>query len=216
MLALTLTISLFHQGVTNMYSDKSIPADMMQDMESQVARTELKARLLNEQLFDYQQTVAEVMGSRGPQIASNSQLNLLAVSRLPASENTEESSARLLARAHGLFEAKKYREALTTFDQLVEKFPASPQALEARFLRAETLYLTGQLDLCVEEIETMVSQFPEYPMTGYLMIRLSQVLHHRKRSSEALEILQYVKKHFPNDQQLQAQAKSLGEKYRVL
>lgn len=216
MLALTLTMTLFHQGVNNLYSDKSLEVHLMQDMQDQVARTELQTKLLNEQLFDYQQNVAEVLGTQktGSQLLSSA--SLLNVSRLPASENSSESSARLMARAHDLFGAKKYREALGLFDQITDKFPTSPQALEARFLRAESLYLLGELDLCVDEIETMISQFPEYPMTGYLMIRLSQVLHHRKRTSEALEILQYVKTHFPNDRQLQSQVQSLGQKIRVL
>lgn len=216
MLALTLTMTLFHQGVNNLYSDKSMQVELVQDMQDQVARTELQSKLLNEQLFDFQQNVAEVMGAQksNSQLLSNS--NLLNISRLPASENVSESSSRMLARGHSYFNAKKYREALGVFDQLTEKFPASPQALEARFLRAESLYLLGELDLCVDEIETMISQFPEYPMTGYLMIRLSQVLHHRKRTSEALEVLQYIKTHFPNDQQLQSQAQSLGQKIRVL
>lgn len=216
MLALTLTMTLFHQGVNNLYSDKSAQVHLMQDMQDRVARSELQSKLLNEQLFDYQQNVAEVMGAQktSPQLSLSS--SLLSVSRLPASENSTESSARLMARANELFEAKKYKEAMGIFDQIIDKYSASPQALEARFLRAESLYLLGELDLCVDEIETMISQFPEYPMTGYLMIRLSQVLHHRKRTSEALEILQYIKAHFPNDRQLQAQVQSLGQKIRVL
>lgn len=216
MLALTLTMTLFHQGVGRLYSDRSSDLVVIQEMEDRVARTELQAKVLHEQLFDYQQNVAEVLGKKDTKIASSSHVNLLSVSRLPASEETDESSARLMARGRSFFSSQKYREALGVFDQLVEKYPASPQSLEARFLRAESLYLTGELDLCVEEIETMIAQYPEYPMTGYLMIRLSQVLHHRKRSSEALEILQYVQQHFPNDRQLQTQAQSLGQKIRVL
>lgn len=217
MLALTLVFTLFNQGVGDIYSDKSTQDQMILTMKDEVARTELQNRLLAEQLYDYQQNVAQVLGrEKIKSTDSLAKLDLLTASRIPASEKSGSGALTLLASGNSFFDQKKYREAVGVFDRLIADFPSSPQALQARFLRAESLYLMGELDLAVEEIEMMISQFPEYSLTGYLMVRLSQILHHRKRSAEAAELLNFVRRTFPNDSQLQSQVKILGEKIRVL
>lgn len=196
-------------------NDSVVYSHQIEDLQREQKESELRQALLQERLFDYQQSVAQTL-SEDPNPKELDELNLLVPSRVPASLPEFDRSEMILARAKDQFNGNQFKKAADSFRELIEKYPASPKSVEARFLRAESLYLSGQLDLCVDEIETMMTQFPDHPMTGFLMLRLSQILKGRSRNPEAIEVLKMIERSFPGEKLLLEQARVMETEYRIL
>ncbi|MBX3019429.1 MAG: outer membrane protein assembly factor BamD [Bdellovibrionaceae bacterium] len=187
----------------------------IESLRRDLKSSELRETLAREQIYDYQQSVLKTLAKdRGPK--NWQELSLVSQARALASVEEVDLSASMLAAGKDEFNAGKYVIAAQKFLAVTEKYPASPSALEARFLRAESLYLSGQMDPCVEQIDEMMTQFPDHPMTGYLMLRLSQIMKSRSRTLEAREILQMIPLSFPKEVQLIEQARSLEGDIRIL
>lgn len=196
-------------------NDSVVYSHQIEDLQREQKESELRQALLQERLFDYQQSVAQTLNEDlNPKTLD--ELNLLVPSRVPASLPDFDRSEMILARAKDQFNSNQFKKAADSFRELIEKYPASPKSVEARFLRAESLYLSSQLDLCVDEIETMMTQFPDHPMTGFLMLRLSQILKGRSRNPEAIEVLKMIERSFPGEKLLLEQARVLETEYRIL
>lgn len=216
-LSMTLGLVAFHSQALKLYSVDGETVAKSRHLERKLARQELENQVLAQNLFDYQQSVAATLGkSAEARRLVASERNLLVSSRRPAQDSDELSSSQRLARGKELFSQEKYGPAVQEFQTLIDRYNGTPASIEARFLKAEALYLMGEVDSAVEEIETMVSHYPDYSMTGYLMIRLSQVLHYRKRTAEAAEVLKYIQRHFASDSALQAQVRSLDARMKAV
>lgn len=215
-MVLTVGLVVVSQSSRELFGDAVHLRREREKLEAELARANLKEQILAQQFFDYEQNVAQVMGEKGKKLESWQELSLLHVSRLPASEENKNNSTLLLSRAKGLFNDGKYSDAIQVFVELEKQFPGSPGVLEAKFLRAESYYLIGQMDLCLETIDDMMNFYPEHPMTGYLMLRLSQILQYRKRTPEALDVLKMIQSSFSHEDELKRQAASLEKKYQTL
>lgn len=214
-LSLTTAI-VFVSGEAQVFlGDSAHLALEIKSLKKDVKASELRESLAQEQVFDYQQSVLKTLGA-DPRPKNWAELNLITGARSPASINDLDRSGLLLAKAKEDFNNAKYVIAAQNFLAVTEKYPASPSALEARFLRAESLYLAGQVDLCVEQIDEMMTQFPDHPMTGFLMLRLSQILKSRSRGPEAREVLQMIHLSFPQEKALLEQASTLETEFKIL
>lgn len=185
-------------------------------LSAQLARSELQEQILSERYYDYAQNVAKVLGQREKNLANWSELNLLHVSRMPAADHLAVDSNLLLSRGKALFADGDYAKAAATFLDLEKRYPGAPGVIEGRFLRAESYYLLGQTDQCLTVIDEMMNFYPDHPMTGYLMLRLSQVLHYRKRTPEALDVLEMIRNGFSDVKDLVTQVSLLEKKFRSL
>lgn len=82
---------------------------------------------------------------------------------------------------------------------------------------AESYYLIADLncnklkkeDECLEQIETLVSQFPESSWTGRGLFLLGQLYLKMNRSAEASAVMTVIKNEFAKDQDLVQQVKSV-------
>lgn len=214
-LSLTAAVLLVSGEAKVFLGDSAILAMEVDDLQKDLKQAELREALVAEQVFDYQQSVLKVLGT-DPAPKNWAQMNLLSQSRSIASVEPMDRSGLLLAAAKEKFNSAKYLMAAEKFGQLTASYPVSPVALEARFLRAESLFLAGQLDACVEQIDEMMTQFPDHPMTGFLMLRLSQIMKQRSRNLEAREILQMIQRGFPSEKTLVEQAQVLEGEFRIL
>lgn len=214
-MALTTGLVFVNQSANSMFGDSVHLRRQNEQLNARLAREELQQKLLSQQLFDYGQSVASVL-SQEKNLKDWKTLSLLEVSRLPASTENPSESTLELNQGKGFFNDGKYAEAVESFLNVEKRFPGSPASLEARFLRTESYYLLGQMDQCLSSIEDMMNFYPEHPMTGYLMLRLSQILQYRKRTPEAIDVLKMVQKNFPREQDLKKQASLLEQKYRTL
>lgn len=215
-LILTSGILLVSGEARVFLSDSKILELEVQGLKRDMKTADLQKSLVEEQLWDYQQSVASLLGDSQHRPQNWAQMNLLTQVRSPASVEGFDRSGELMASAKENFNRGEYSKAAEGFSQLLGQYPVSPAALEARFLRAESLYLAGRTDQCVEQIQEMITQFPDHPMTGFLMLRLGQILRQRNRNAEAVEILQMIRRGFPQEETLQREAKSLEGEFRVL
>jgi TolA-binding protein len=130
--------------------------------------------------------------------------------RRPASIANIDLSSVLMENGRAEFKKQNYEKASKIFRDLIEKYPLSSQGLEARFLLGESLFQAGKYDSCLDVVDEMVSQFPQSEMTGYLLLRNSQIMSMRERKDEASEIARVVSEHFSDHPALQEQARKLA------
>ncbi|PWU15386.1 MAG: hypothetical protein C5B49_11895 [Bdellovibrio sp.] len=211
-LVLTLGLTVVSQRVHEIFGETADLRLRSKQTQKELASAQLRTALVAEKFFDYQQSVAATLGTS--EINSPGKMNLLHVSRLPASGPNPAESAMLMARAKELFNHEKYNQSLPILREIEQRFSGSPATLEARFLQAESYYHLDQTEECVDVIAGMMNDYPESPLTGYLMLRLSQILHYRKRTAEALDILQIVEHSFASEANLKNQASLLLKRYR--
>lgn len=216
-LVLTTGLVFVSQTSRELYGDGALVQERNKHLQAELAREKLRQSILAQRYFDYSQSVAAVLGEKAAELNDWQELSLLQVSRLPASADKESlTSATLLTKGKEQFRKDQFNEAIHTFMEIEIKFPGSVGSLEARFLRAESHYALGQLDQCLDVIDDMMTFYPEHPMTGYLMLRFSQILQYRKRTAEALDVLSMVKKNFAKEPEIRRQAALMEGQFRSL
>ncbi len=207
-LVLTLGILLSYGALRDHFSDSKDLLKQVAFWKEQKDRVELRTAVLQDQMRAFQVEVAKTIPEKGPW-QSFDQKNLFSQVRLPASELGVDLSSSELERGRKFFRDHKYTEAIRAFQELIDKYPSSGKAVEARFLLAESLFLSAQYSSCIDEIEIMMTQYPENELTGFIMLRMGQVLQSRNRSFEAAEVYQTVIRRFPASLSLKDQAEKL-------
>lgn len=115
----------------------------------------------------------------------------------------------ILNKGKSLFNAGKFNGAIAAFRLLIERFPDSPETIEAYFLLAESFYQMQSVEDCIDTVEQMISLFPESELTGFGMLRLALLFQQRQLEDDAVQIVQTVKAHFSYHQELKEQADRL-------
>ncbi len=207
-LILTLGFVLAYGKFKDYFSDSKDLQKQVAYWREQKDRVELREAVLQDQMRDFEVEVARVIPQKSNRL-SFEQKNLLSQVRLPASELGVDLSRAELERGRRFFREQNYTEATATFKNIIEKYPSSGRAVEARFLLSESLYLQGQYPLCIEQIEEMMSQYPENDLTGFIMLRMGQILQSRNRLDEANEVYRTVIRRFSSNETLKAQSQIL-------
>lgn len=187
------------------------------DMKKQILKTEnlyqhekLKTAILENQFYDFRQEVAEILPEQIPQNKDykNFKLRSLAsVTRKPL-EGVDFSSS-ILERAKDSFRRADYRESISHLKKLQINYPASPHNVEASFFLAESYFLTGQYQDCLDSVDLMMLQYPENELTGFIMLRMGQIFQVKSRFDEAKEVYSSVKRVFADRKDLVNQAEQL-------
>lgn len=120
-----------------------------------------------------------------------------------------DMSSAVMERAKAEFRNKDYQLAIQSFKSMVEKYPGSVKVAEAHFFIAEGLFLLQKYPDCLEVIEKMMTQFPENELTGFIMLRMGQILQVKNRSEEAAEVFKTVADNFRSNYELKSQAEKL-------
>lgn len=154
------------------------------------------------------QEVATLLPNR-TQDTSSYEVRKLA-SALQASEGFEvRKPSRLLQDGKSHFSKGDYNRAILTFRKLIERFPESPETIEAYFLTVEALFQIQSTEDCIDTVEQMVALFPESELTGFAMLRVATVFKERKMEDDAVQVVQTVKEHFGYHQELREQSDRL-------
>ena len=64
----------------------------------------------------------------------------------------------------------------------------------------------GQQQEGLDVIDQMMAQFPQHELTGFIMLRMGQILQIRNRVEEASEVYRLVGHNFPSNHELVSQA----------
>ena len=62
---------------------------------------------------------------------------------------------------------------------------------------------------CLDQIDELIAQYPENKLTGYSMLRMSQIFKSKNRTEETAEVLRIVMKNFASEKGLVSQADEL-------
>ncbi|MDG0816531.1 tetratricopeptide repeat protein [Bdellovibrio svalbardensis] len=179
-------------------------------LRKQVDSEKFNNSLLSYQLKDFQQTVAQVLPDNKKLQAKYELKNLASSVRAPASDESIDLSPVLFEKGKKYFNSQSYDKAIRSFSDLVEKYPLSNHHVEARFFIAESYFLKKDFKSCLQEIDTMVSQYPDNDLTGFILLRMGQISEINNQTEEASEVYQAVQKNFKNDK-LKQQARKLAQ-----
>lgn len=179
-------------------------------LQQKVDNEKFNNSLLSYQLKDFQQTVAQVLPDNKNLQAKYELKNLASSVRAPASDEAIDLSPVLFEKGKKFFNSQSYDKAIRSFNDLVEKYPLSNHSVEARFFIAESFFLKKDFKSCLQEIDTMVSQYPDNDLTGFILLRMGQISEFNNQTEEASEVYNAVQKRFKNDQ-LKQQARKLAQ-----
>jgi TolA-binding protein len=179
-------------------------------MHLKLEKEKLRSAQFRNQVFDFQQEVAATLPALNKisPIPENFQLRSLAsVTQKPL--NAFEMSGALSEKARAEFRRKEYIQAAHTFELLTQKYPTSPKVIQAYFFWAESLFMSNQAQDCLDVIDVMITQFPDADLTGFIMLRMGQILEVKSRSEEAKEVYRTVAVKFAGNHELMSQAEKL-------
>lgn len=179
-------------------------------LQRQVELKKLQAAELQNQIIDFQQQVALQLPAlqRISPSSKNFQLRSLAsITQAPTKQF--DLSATLLDRGQAQFRDKNFTASAQTFHSLINQFPTSPLVIQAHFFWAESLFLSGEQQKCLDVIDQMIELYPEQELTGFIMLRMGQILQARNRGDEASEVYRAVEQNFASNQELAHQAKEM-------
>ena len=171
--------------------------------EAQWARSEkkndlekLKIALLENQIQDLKTEIATALPEAGGANGSAGDSSSLQIRGLASVSKPKGSAIELSGvldqKAKSLFRERKYSESNLVFKELVEKYPSSPRVVEAYFFQAEGYFLTGQYQQSLDVIDHMIQHFPDSELTGFIMLRMGQILASRNRADEAKEVYKVI------------------------
>lgn len=179
-------------------------------LKNQLEKEKLKRIIVQNELYDFRQEIATNI----PELqsiakdAKTYQLRSLAsVSQAPISGF--DLSKTLSERAKAEFREGKYDSAAQSFVELIKKYPTSPLVIESYFFMGESYFLSKKPQECLDVVDMMMSQFPDNELTGFLMLRMGQILLARGRDDEAKEVFATVGEKFSFNQELKNQAQRL-------
>jgi TolA-binding protein len=166
---------------------------------------------LQNQILDLQQEVAmQLPALQGMDLVPGTfELRNLASISQRAVQPLELSSA-LHERALAEFKRQDFHSSAQLFSQMATKYPTSPLLVQAYFFRAESLFLNGEHQACLDVIDEMMLQFPQHELTGFIMLRMGQILQARSRTEEALEVYKTISSQFSQNEELKKQAELLA------
>ncbi|MES3038761.1 MAG: outer membrane protein assembly factor BamD [Bdellovibrionota bacterium] len=169
-------------------------------VEQRMQASHVEMVRLQNQLKDLQFQTAVALGREFKENPTENPLRdkLLQVTRVPASASQVGLSDLAFERAKKLFDAQEWRTSITALSAFVKDYPMSPHIAEAYFLLGESYYKTGKFPLMLDMVETLVSQFPEADVTGFLLLRQAQVSISIHQLDEAQELCRLIKSEYKN------------------
>lgn len=180
------------------------------ELNNLLEKEKLQRILVQNQLSDYQQEIAANL-PEFESIAKGSdqyQLrNLASVSQAPI--DGFDLSKSLSERAKAEFREGQFDQAVKSFAELTKKYPSSPLVAESYFFMGESYFMLQKPQDCLDVVDKMMNHFPEHELTGFLMLRMGQILQSQGRSHEAKEVFSLVSEKFAYNHELKDQAKSL-------
>jgi len=166
---------------------------------------------LESQLVDFRQEVAAQLPALkkiDPNPKTFQLRSLASVTQKPV--DAFEMSGTLSEKARAEFRRGDFAGSAKSFASLTQKYPTSPLVIQAYFFWAESLYMNNQQQECLDVVDQMMTQFPDHELTGFIMLRMGQILQTRSRTEEAAEVYKVVRKNFAANSELKNQAEKLS------
>lgn len=210
-LVLLVGILQFYSEVEKYFSPEKQLRQKVSSLNQDLERERLKVMVAQRQFADYETQVASMLplGIQGGDEQSFRSRSIASVASGRVSLKSIDLSSVILARAKTEFQAKNYRNSIRELTDMIAAYPASPVITEAYFFLAESYYLNDQPQECLEQIDRMMQLFPDSELTGFIMVRMGQILNARNRREEAIEVFRTIRKEFSYNKDLVKQTESL-------
>lgn len=216
-LSITVGLLVGYNEFTNYFNQGKDHQVRVHQLEKELERVEFKNALLQNQLTDFQRSVAAVLppdSKISQEIADYRLKNFATGLRVPASESEIDLSGVVFEKGKKLFQEAKYEKAIKEFNKIINEYPLSSYKVESHFFVAESYFLQKDYKSSLDIINQMVQQFPDHQLTGFIMLRMGQISELNNRLEEAGAVYKTVRTHFKNSQ-LRAQAEKLSEGIQV-
>jgi TolA-binding protein len=179
-------------------------------LQEALEQKELHVAQLENQIVDFQQEVAVQLPALKKIDGTPRTFHLRSLASVTQKPlDGFEMSGPLSEKARAEFRRGDFKSAANSFSSLTQKFPTSPLVIQAYFFWAESLFMNQQQQECLDVIDQMMTQFPEHELTGFIMLRMGQILQNRSRTEEAAEVFRVVGKKFAFNHELKVQAEKL-------
>jgi TolA-binding protein len=215
-LCLTVVLIQVYWMFDKHFSPEKEQLSKIAKLNKKVEVEKLKAELAQSQFLDYQQQVATLLQS-DKSLNVELKANVRSIASVTEHANgvvkdEMDLSSVIFERGRDEFKKKNYKKAAVIFGEMIEKFSISPLLVRALFFRAESFYLDGNYEECLEVVDQMMAHYPDNELTGFIMLRMGQIFESRERKNEALEVYRVVVDNFQDNADLKKQAGQLARK----
>lgn len=194
--------------------DNHAPIEKMKSqmaiVEKERGRAELRAQLLQQEIFDYQNRVATLLPGTDREAVNSSGFPLRQLASVvadPGDSVSIERASGMFEKAKTAFREKDFEEAKHLLSGLLSKYPESVHVPEAYFLLAESHYQIKQYTEAVSTIEKLIEAYPENELTGFALLRLGHIFEIEQRLEDAGDIYKSILSNFKQPELLR-QAKA--------
>jgi TolA-binding protein len=211
-LSITVLMLVGYNEFTNYFNQGKDYQAQVKILEHELEKVQFKNALLQHQLIDFQESVAAVLPANSKisnDVANYRLKNFATGLRAPASESEIDLSGIVFEKGKKLFNEAKYERALKEFQKINEEYPLSSYKVESDFFTAESYFLQKDYKSSLDVINKMVQQYPDHPLTGFIMLRMGQISELNNRPEEAGAVYKTVQAHF-KDSFLKSQAAKLA------
>lgn len=171
------------------------------DLQNQLKREEIKTYVANYQIKDFQQTVAVLLPKASKGVPNYQKRTIASLVFEPNLEKVKiDFSDTMFEKGKVAYRETEYEQAAVRFQELIAKYPLSRHTIDAYFLLVESRFQAGEIDECIETIDTMVTLFPEHDLTGFALLRMGQIFSGRDRIEDAEQIYRLTLREFDNSE----------------
>lgn len=199
-------------------SDENVLRAQLEQAQENLQQEQFRVALRESELADLRAVLARNLPEfKAPEDskANYHARNLASVVASPHPDRAKiDLSDSLFAEAQSAFRRRDFTAASKSFAQFVNEYPIHERTTEAYYLWTESEFLAGNEKSTLGLIKTMVSQFPDNPLTGYSLLRMGQVLEKKNRAQEAQQIYRSVFESY-SEPKLKLQAKKLSNQVEI-
>jgi len=188
-------------AVQSQYSDQLGLRREVTKLQAQLRRQEMKTQLAHYQVRDFQQTVAALLPGVSQKVPDYQKRTIASLVIEPEADRVKfDGSLTLFEKGKSAFRSSDFETAISNFRNLIENYPLSKHTIDAYFLLIESRFQAGDVDDCLDTIDTMVTLFPDHDLTGFALLRMGQIFQNRDRLEDAEQIYRLTAKEFNNSE----------------
>ncbi len=198
-LILTVGVMNFYYLTKTHFGNKHGLEAQVAQLKNKIKREEMKTQLAQYQMRDFQQTVASLLPAASKGIPDYQKRSIASLVVEPDVEKLKiDFSSTMFEKGKSAYRESDFERATEIFKNLIAKYPLSKFTIDSYFLLVESHYQAGEIDTCLETVDTMVTLFPEHDLTGFALLRMGQIFASRDRLEDAEQIYRLTLKEFQN------------------
>lgn len=120
-----------------------------------------------------------------------------AIAKATANQPNVAEEQQIYQTAYNLIKAKKYNDAASTLQNMLQKYPTGQFAGNAHYWLGQLYSLMGKNDQAVTEFGTVIKNYPDYPKAADAQLKLGLAYSTLMRWSDAKSAFKAVINHYP-------------------